>query len=69
MEGILGGGDLGSLVNDVISDMIPDLLEELKPSVLPDVIKLILDLANEKLDGLTLQDLLDLINGGGAKRV
>jgi hypothetical protein len=49
--------------------MIPDLLEELKPTVLPDVIKLVLDLANEKLDGFTLQDLLDLINGGGAKRV
>jgi len=49
--------------------MIPDLLEELKPTVLPDVIQLILDLANEKLEGLTLQDLLDLINGGGAKRV
>jgi len=68
-EGILGGGDLGDLVNDIISDMIPDLLEELKPTVLPDLIQLVLDLVNEKLDGITLQDLLDLINGGGAKRV
>jgi len=68
-EGLLGGGDLGELVNEIISDMIPDLLEELKPTVLPDVIQLILDLANEKLGDLTLQDLLDLINGGGAKRV
>jgi hypothetical protein len=49
--------------------MIPDLLEQLKPTLLPDVIQLVIDLANEKLDGLTLQDLLDLINGGGAKRV
>jgi len=49
--------------------MIPDLVEELKPTLLPDIIQLVIDLANEKLDGLTLQDLLDLINGGGVKRV
>jgi hypothetical protein len=49
--------------------MIPDLLEELKPTLLPDVIQLVIDMANELLDGVTLQDILDLINGGGAKRV
>jgi hypothetical protein len=49
--------------------MIPDLVEELKPTLLPQISQLVIDLANEKLDGLTLQDLLDLINGGGAKRV
>jgi hypothetical protein len=49
--------------------MIPDLVEELKPTVLPGVIQVIVDLANEKLDGITLQDILDLINGGGVKRV
>jgi len=49
--------------------MIPDLLEELKPTLLPDVIELIIELANEKLDGVTLQDILDLLNGGGTKRV
>jgi len=48
--------------------MIPDLLEELKPTLLPDIIQIVIDLANEKLDGLTLNDILDLINGGGAKR-
>jgi len=69
LEGLLGGGDLGDIANQIVSDMIPDLVEELKPTLLPDIIQLVIDLANEKLDGLTLQDLLDLINGGGVKRV
>jgi hypothetical protein len=49
--------------------MIPDLFEQLKPTLLPDIIQAVIDLANEQLDGLTLQDILDLINGGGARRV
>jgi hypothetical protein len=49
--------------------MIPNLVQELKPTLLPTVIETIIDLANEKLDGITLQDILDLINGGGVKRV
>ena len=49
--------------------MIPDLVEELKPTLIPEVTKIIIDLANEKLDGITLQDILDLINNGGVRRV
>jgi hypothetical protein len=67
-EGLLGGGDLGDVANQIISDMIPSLLEELKPTLLPDVIQLLIDLANEKLDGVTIQDILDLISGGGAAK-
>jgi hypothetical protein len=70
-EGLLGGGDLGDLANQIISDLVPDLLEQLKPDILPGLIQTIIELANEQLDGLTLQDILDLINGGGggAKRL
>lgn len=70
-QGLLGGGDLGEIANQIISDMIPGLVEELKPTLLPTVIDFIVELANEKLDGITLQDILDLINGGsgGIKRV
>jgi hypothetical protein len=49
--------------------MIPDLVEELKPTLIPEVTKVIIDLPNEKLDGITLQDIMDLINNGGVKRV
>jgi len=68
-EGLLGGGDLGDLANEIVSDMIPKLLEELKPTLLPEVIQLVIEQANKMLDGVTLQDILDLINNGGIKRV
>jgi hypothetical protein len=42
---------------------------ELKPTVLPDIIAAVIDLANEKLKDITLQDILDLINGGGLKKL
>jgi hypothetical protein len=67
-EGLLGGGDLGDVANQLISDLIPDLVEQLKPTVLPGLIESVVNLANGFLGELTLQDLLDLINGGGAKR-
>jgi hypothetical protein len=67
-EGLLGGGDLGEVANDIISGMIPDLVEQLKPTVLPGLIDTVIEMANGFLGDLTLQDLLDLINGGGALR-
>ncbi|GFG38758.1 hypothetical protein Cfor_07052, partial [Coptotermes formosanus] len=68
-EGLLGGGDLGDLANEIVSELIPDLVTELKPTVLPDIIAAVIDLANEKLKDITLQDILDLINGGGLKKL
>lgn len=69
LEGILGGGDLGVLVNEAISEMIPDLLEELKPDFLPYITEQVIELANGLLEGVTLQDILDLISGRGAKEL
>jgi hypothetical protein len=66
-EGLLGGGDLSDLVNEIISELVPELFEDLKPEVLPVITETIINLANELLDGKTLQDLLDLINNGGSK--
>lgn len=64
-KGLLGDNeDLSNVVNEIISDLAPGLFEEVKPSILPKIADVIIDVANEKLDGLTLQDLLDLINGG-----
>ncbi|PNF29373.1 hypothetical protein B7P43_G07836 [Cryptotermes secundus] len=69
-KGLLGDDeDLSNLINEIISDLAPELFEELKPSVLPVVADAIVNLANEKLEGVTLQDLLDLINGGGLKKL
>jgi hypothetical protein len=65
IEGLLGGGDLSDVINEIISDLAPAVLEEAKPTLLPVITDAIINLANEKLDGLTLSDLLDLINNGG----
>ncbi|XP_069687791.1 uncharacterized protein [Periplaneta americana] len=67
-EGLLGGGDLSDLANEVISDMAPEVFENAKPELIPVLSEAVINLANEKLDGVTLQDLLDLINGGGSKK-
>lgn len=63
LEGLLGGGDLGELANEAVSKMIPELLEQLKPDFLPYVTEQVIELANGLLEGVTLQDILDLING------
>jgi hypothetical protein len=65
IEGLLGGGDLSDVLNEIISDLVPEVFEEAKPTLLPVITDVIINLANEKLDGLTLSDLLDLINNGG----
>jgi Haemolymph juvenile hormone binding protein (JHBP). len=69
LEGLLGGGDLGDLANEAVSEMIPGLLEELKPEFLPYINEQVIELANGLLEGVTLQDILDLISGGGTKEL
>ncbi|KAJ9582714.1 hypothetical protein L9F63_022955 [Diploptera punctata] len=63
IEGLLGGGDVSVLLNDVISDVAPDLLQDAKASILPMISEQVIKLANEKLVGVTVSDLLGLING------
>jgi hypothetical protein len=46
---------------------VPELFEEQKPNLLPVVTEEIIKKANELLDGKTLQDILDLINGNSRK--
>ncbi|PSN55967.1 hypothetical protein C0J52_02147 [Blattella germanica] len=68
IEGLLGGGELSDLINEVIADIAPDVFEEAKPTLIPILSEAVVSLANEKLDGMTLQDLLNLINGGSKKQ-
>jgi len=61
-ENLLGGGVLGDIANDFISEELPDLVEANKGPLLLELAALIKDIANERLVGVTLDDLLDLIN-------
>jgi hypothetical protein len=53
---------VGDIANDFISEELPDLVEANKGPILIELEAAIKDIANEKLVGVTLQQLLDLIN-------
>ena len=61
-ENLLGGGILGDIANDFISSELPGLVDSNKGPILEDIAVEIRRIANEKLVGVTLEDLLDLIN-------
>jgi hypothetical protein len=59
----MGGGLLGEIANDFISSELPYLVETNKGPILLDLAETVKGIANEKLVGLTIDDLLNLING------
>jgi len=61
-ENLMGGGVLGEIANDFISGELPGLVEANKGPLLEELSALIKDIANDRLVGITLDDLLDLIN-------
>jgi hypothetical protein len=63
----LGGGLLGDIGNDFISEELPNLVDSNKGPILLEVATLIKNIANEKLVGVTLDDLLNLINNSRKK--
>lgn len=62
-EGLLGGGAAGDLANDLINQLIPSLWEDVKGDIVTAAAEAIKNLANGLLEGVTLEDILDLING------
>jgi hypothetical protein len=58
----MGGGTLGDIANDFISGELPTLVEDNKGPILLDLAVLIKDIANQNLVGVTLDELLNLIN-------
>nr|CAD7459589.1 unnamed protein product [Timema tahoe] len=65
-EGLVGGGSLGELVNQILDDLVPDLLVQFKPDILNYLSSTIKTYADNVLKTMTVSDLLKLINGGGA---
>nr|CAD7411456.1 unnamed protein product [Timema cristinae] len=65
-EGLVGGGSLGDLVNQILDDLVPDLLVQFKPDILTYLSSTIKTYADNVLKTMTVSDLLKLINGGGA---
>jgi hypothetical protein len=61
-ENLLGGGTLGDIANDFVSSNLPSLVDSNKGPILLEISEKIKSIANEKLAGLTLEDILDHIN-------
>ncbi|CAG0899755.1 unnamed protein product [Cyprideis torosa] len=65
LEGFLG--DLGQEINDIINTLGQDIFNLIKNGIIEDVQTLIIATFNQAVDGLSLQDVLDMLlgNGGG----
>jgi hypothetical protein len=59
----MGGGFLGEIANGFISSELPYFVETNKYPILLGLAAKFKGIANEKLVGLTIDDLLNLING------
>lgn len=65
-EGLMGGGAMGEMVNDMITDMAPLLLDSVKDQILGPISNLIMAKANAFLSNYTMAELIDLVlNGPG----
>ncbi|XP_059486835.1 uncharacterized protein LOC132203229 [Neocloeon triangulifer] len=68
MMGIMGGGAMGTIVNDMIDDFAPIIFNEIKAPIIDAAVQRIVAFVNARLQGLTFQDLIDIILGiGGGK--
>ncbi|XP_068086548.1 uncharacterized protein [Anabrus simplex] len=63
IAGLMGGGELSDVLNQVIDEFILTAAEKYKPEVAGVISDLIISVANKLLDGVTLGDILGLING------
>lgn len=60
-QNLLLGGEFGDLMNYVIGDMIPFVVRNQQAEVTAAVEQMVLVRANESLEGMLLEDLLDHI--------
>lgn len=63
MEGIMGGGEMAAIVNQMIMDLAPAIFDEIKEPLVKAVLVKFIELANSLLQGMTFQDLIDIILG------
>lgn len=59
----MGGGEMATIVNQMIMDLAPTIFNEIKQPLLNVVLGKFIGLANSLLEGMTFQDLIDIILG------
>ncbi|CAB3370567.1 Hypothetical predicted protein [Cloeon dipterum] len=68
LEGLMGGGSMAEMVNQMIMDFAPTIFNEIKAPIISAFVGRVVAFANSMLQGLTFDELLDIILGiGGAK--
>ncbi|XP_046990799.1 uncharacterized protein LOC124595927 [Schistocerca americana] len=61
--GLLGGGDLSDVTNEIISDLVPQILDNQKDNLLGAIVPVIVDAANEAISAYTLNDIICIVVG------
>ncbi|XP_049771752.1 uncharacterized protein LOC126149112 [Schistocerca cancellata] len=61
--GLLGGGDLSDVTNEIISDLVPQILDNQKDNILGAIVPVIVDAVNEAISGYTLNDIICKVVG------
>lgn len=59
--------DLSEMINAILNDVLPDLLVENQQNISNGVDTIAKQILNPVLSKLTLQDILDMIGGGGGE--
>lgn len=60
---MMGGGQNSVIVNQMFMDLAPTIFNEIKQPLLDAVLGKFIELANPLLEGMTFQDLIDIILG------
>jgi hypothetical protein len=64
IENILGG-DMDDVINDILNILGADIFDSVAALISADVAETITQAVNAQLEGMSLQDLIDIIEGGG----
>ncbi|CAG0892937.1 unnamed protein product [Darwinula stevensoni] len=64
IDGLLGGGDLGDVLNEILNLLGADLFDAVLQMVADDIAVLVQGFLNQMLEGMTLQDIINMLTGG-----
>ncbi|XP_026468012.1 uncharacterized protein LOC113371593 [Ctenocephalides felis] len=67
IDGLMNNPDLSEMINAILNDVLPDLLVENQQNISTGVDTIAKQILNPVLSKLTLQDILDMIGGGGGE--
>lgn len=67
IDGMMNNPELSDMINAILNDVLPDLIVENQEGITTAVDSIAKQILNPILNTLTLQDILDMIGGGGGE--